>query len=309
MTTLHRRHATMKKFIIEARVNEYTMREGNRHVPWTPEEIARAAAECRAAGASIVHFHVRKPDGAPEFGYEPFRETVARIRAVSDILVNPTLGAFDRLETAEGRLAHVLRLASEGLGPDFAPMDMGSTNADRIDPATGWFKTDQRVYTNSIATLKYFAARMRAAGVKPQLVNWNVPMLRTSGAFLNAGLIDAPAYLYLGLSAASLAHHPLTREGLAAFLPFLPAIPHEWTVATTGGSLLPFVEQIATAGGHISLGLGDHDYRELGEPSNAQVIERVASLARELGREPASPAETRVMLGITAHQDSNTDRA
>lgn len=290
----------MKKFIIEARINEYTMRDGNRHVPWTPEEIARTAAECREAGASIVHFHSRKPDGSAEFGYETYRETIARIRELSDILVNPTLGAFDRQETAQGRLEHVLRLAAEGLAPDFAPMDMGSTNADRIDPATGWFKTDTRVYTNSIATLKYFAHSMRSAGIKPQLVNWNLPMLRTADAFLNAGLIDSPAYVYLGMSAASLAHHPLTPEGLAAYLPFLPAVPHEWTVATTGGSLLPFIEQIATAGGHISLGLGDHHYRELGEPTNAELIGRVAAMAKEYGRDIATPAETRSMLKMAA---------
>ena len=55
-----------KKMIIEARINEYAMREENRHVPWTPDEIAETAARCRQAGASIVHFHARKPDGSPE---------------------------------------------------------------------------------------------------------------------------------------------------------------------------------------------------------------------------------------------------
>lgn len=288
----------MKKFIIEARINEYAMRDGNRHVPWMPEEIARAAAECRDAGASIVHFHSRRDDGSPEFGYESYRETIGRIRERCDILINPTLGAFDRQATAEGRLAHILRLAGEGLGPDFAPMDMGSTNADRIDAETGWFKTEERVYTNTIATLKYFAGSLRAAGVKPQLVNWNLPMLRMSNAFIQAGLIESPAYLYLGMSTASLAHHPLTPEGLAAFLPSLPAGTHEWTVASTGGSLLPFMEQIAGSGGHISLGLGDHPYRELGEPTNAELVRQVALIGRELGREAATPSDVRAMLQI-----------
>lgn len=287
----------MKKFIIEARVNEYTMRDGNRHVPWTPREIAADAAACREAGAAIVHFHARKPDGTPAYDYDTYREIVDRIREASDILVNPTLGAFDRQETAQDRLSPVLRLAREGLAPDFAPMDMGSTNADRLDPATGWFRTETRVYANSIATLKYFAAAMREAGVTPQLVNWNLPMLRTAEAFIEAGLVGTPAYLYLGLSAASLAHHPLTAAGLAAYLPSLPQAPHEWTVASTGGSLLPFVEQIARAGGHISAGLGDHPYRELGEPTNAGLVAHIAQRAREFGREAATPAEARAMLG------------
>ena len=61
-----------KKLIIEARVNEYMMREHNPHVPWTPAEIAEAAAEAREAGASIVHFHARNPDGYPAHAYETY---------------------------------------------------------------------------------------------------------------------------------------------------------------------------------------------------------------------------------------------
>lgn len=289
----------MKKFIIEARINEYTMRDGNRHIPWTPAEIAQCAAECREAGAAIVHFHARQPDGTAEFGYDTYREAIARIREQSDILINPTLGAFDRVATPEGRLDHIVRLAGEGMAPDFAPMDMGSTNADRFDAAKGWFVTEDRVYVNAISTLKFFANKLRDCGVKPQLVNWNLPMLRTSGAFIDAGLIDKPAYIYLGLSAASLAHHPPTPEGLAAYLPFLPAAPHEWTVAATGGSLLPFVKDIAMKGGHLSAGLGDHPYRELGEPTNAELVRHIAGLARECGREAATPADVREMLGMS----------
>ncbi len=57
--------AARKKLIIEARVNEYMMRDANPNVPWTPDEIARAAAEAREAGASIVNYHARNADGSP----------------------------------------------------------------------------------------------------------------------------------------------------------------------------------------------------------------------------------------------------
>ena len=56
-----------KKLIIMARINEYMPRDNNKHVPFTPDEIAQAAVECEAAGASIVHFHARQPDGAPSY--------------------------------------------------------------------------------------------------------------------------------------------------------------------------------------------------------------------------------------------------
>jgi len=83
----------MSKLIIEARINKYMMREqGNVNVPYTPDESAANAVACRAAGAAIVHFHARKPDGTPEHCAEVYVRTIRQIRGSSDILVHPTLG-------------------------------------------------------------------------------------------------------------------------------------------------------------------------------------------------------------------------
>ena len=63
----------MDKLIIEARVNENTRRErGNPNVPYTPDEIVADALECRKAGAAILHFHARKPDGAPDHATDTY---------------------------------------------------------------------------------------------------------------------------------------------------------------------------------------------------------------------------------------------
>ena len=75
------REKVMKKMILEARVNEYATRDENSHVPWTPDEIAETAARCREAGASIVHFHARKPDGSPEHSVEAYAEIIRKSRA------------------------------------------------------------------------------------------------------------------------------------------------------------------------------------------------------------------------------------
>ncbi len=73
----------MRKLIIEARVNEYMMREaGNPNVPYSPEEIARDAVACREAGAAVLHFHARHPDGTPDHAAATYAETVRRIRVL-----------------------------------------------------------------------------------------------------------------------------------------------------------------------------------------------------------------------------------
>ena len=103
----------MKKMIIEARINEYAMRDDNPHVPWTPDEIAETAARCHAEGASIVHFHARNPDGSPLHGPEIYSEIIRKIRARCDILVHPTLGWFSNDNDPAGRIDAITALFSQ----------------------------------------------------------------------------------------------------------------------------------------------------------------------------------------------------
>ena len=291
----------MEKLIIEARINEYAMREVNAKVPWTPAEIARDAADCRAAGAAIVHFHAREDNGAPSHQADTYGECISRIRAASDVLVHPTLG-FVALDAApKERVGHVVSLAKDAARrPDFAPMDMGSTNIDRYDAAKGRFRTTDLIYKNSTATLRHFAQAIAGAGLKPCLVSWNIGFTRQALAFLELEWVARPAFLLFVLTDGEvLAGHSGTPEGLDAHLNQLPDDPGlHWSVCNFGGEMLGLVDKIIAAGGHIAIGLGDHHYGAFGCPSNAELIARVAARARALGRDVATPQETREMLAM-----------
>jgi uncharacterized protein (DUF849 family) len=292
----------LRKLIIEARVNEYMMREqGNPNVPYTPEEIARDAAACREAGAAVLHFHARRPDGAPDHAAESYAETVRRIRAGSDILVHPTLGYVTLDASPEARLSHILDMAKDPAGaPHFAPMDMGSVNVDRYNAQARRFETTELVYRNSTATLMHFAAHIRAARLKPYLVSWTIGFTRYIGAFMDMGLLDEPGYVCFCLTDNTfLGGHPGTLRGLQAHLDFLPEGRRcEWTVVNFGGNLFALAAAAIAGGGHISIGLGDHTYHELGQPTNAELIRRVVQIARDLGREVATPEEAKAILGM-----------
>lgn len=292
----------MRKLIIEARVNEYMSREqGNPHVPYSPAEIAADAGACREAGASVLHFHSRKPDGTPEHAAESYAETVGLIRAGSDILVHPTLGYVTLDASGESRLAHILDMAKDGAhAPHFAPMDMGSVNVDRYNAQGRRFETTDLVYKNSTETLTYFAEQLRAAKIKPYLVAWNVGFTRYMSAFLDMGLLDEPTYLCFCLTDNTfLGGHPGTLKGLQAHLDFLPPDRRvEWTVCNFGGNLFGLAAAIIAQGGHISIGLGDYTYGELGQPTNADLVRRVVAIAHELGREVATPAEAKQILAM-----------
>jgi 3-keto-5-aminohexanoate cleavage enzyme len=65
-----------------------------------------------------------------------------------------------------------------------------------------------------------------------------------------------------------------------------------------GPSLLPMAEAVIRKGGHISIGLGDYGYPELGSPSNAGLVKQVAQIARSVARPLATPDKAREMLAL-----------
>lgn len=295
------RNTSNKMVIIEVRVNEYMMRDANENVPWTSDEIAEDAAQCREAGASIVHYHARNADGSPNHDEAAYFDTIRKIRANSDILIHPTLGQVTLAASKEERLRHITAAVADPiLKPDFAPIDIGSTNVDVYDSSAREMKTDTLSYVNSIETCRFFAVRMRELGVKPAIISWTVPFTRTCEAFLEMGLIDEPAYLLFALSDCGyLGGHPGNVRGLMAHLDFLPRkFRLEWSVSNKVGNLIGPAAASLEMGGHVAIGLGDYPYTELGQPTNADIIHKVVQLSRCLGREPTTPDETKEMLCI-----------
>ncbi len=291
----------MDKLIIEVRINEYASRRRNAHVPFSPEEICADALECWRAGAAIIHYHAREPvSGAPSAHAEDYAATARRIKAASDLLIMPTLGAWT-LPSPEARMSHIVAMAQDpATRPDFAPIDMGTSNVDAYDARNRRFVSDETVYLNTTRTLQYFARTIRAAGVRPVAVWWNVSAIRTTAAFVEAGLFAAPVYGQIVLTEGGLfAGNPGTVRGLEAMADFIPDAPRmPWSVMCAGGNLFPLAGAAIERGGHIAIGLGDYPYAQLDAPTNVQLVERIVALARACGREPAAPAEARAMLGV-----------
>ncbi|MEM9844656.1 MAG: 3-keto-5-aminohexanoate cleavage protein [Pseudomonadota bacterium] len=290
-----------KPLIIEARINEYMARGPNPHVPYTPEEIAESATRAREAGASIVHFHARGSDGTPLHNAGVYAEAIRLIRAQSDILVHPTLGQVNVDGGVDARTAHIRALCDQGLAPDFVPVDTGSTNIDRFVSPTVGFETGNRVYANSVETLLGFTRVFREMGVRPQFLSWTVAFTRMFEALRAMGEVeDVPFVLFELTDHGILGGHPGTVRGLLAHLDFLPEAPLEWTVCNKVGNLTAPGATAIEMGGHVSVGLGDYLWPELGTPTNAEVIAKFTQLAQTMGRPIASPAQTREMLRLPA---------
>ncbi len=295
----------MQKLIIDARLNEYTSRDPNPNVPFSPEEIARDAAACREAGASIVHYHAREPESGA-ISTEPalYAETARRIREACDALIMPTLGA-NTVPDLDERFSHIEFMAKEdATRADMVPLDLASLALAIWRPGQEAVAGDDLVYHNSVGVLKTLAARTRAVDALPMAAIWNVGSLRLLEAFAETGVLPRTVFAELFTTEGGLiAGHPGTPAGLQALIDFVPTSMNcVWAAACYGANALPLAELAIAQGGHVAIGLGDYSYPELragGDgpwPSNADVVASIVQSARRHGREIATPDETRALL-------------
>lgn len=293
----------MRPVIIEARLNEVREAAANPRLPVTPDEIVADALACARAGAAAVHFHARGPDGRPSQDPALYAGIIRRIRAESDVIIHPTLGYTSGASGAEARFAPIRALAARPeTRPDLVPLDMGSANIDAWDAASRRFLSRGAIYRNPTDELAELAGATRALGLRPYCVAWTVGFTRLVEQFLEAGLLaDDPLLLCLTMTEGRIrSAHPGTLAGLRAHLDFLPrAARIEWFACLVGGSLLPLLDEVLARGGHPSLGLGDHDYPELGAPDNAALVAHVGARVRAAGLRVAGAAEARAMLALS----------
>lgn len=277
----------MQKLIITAAmVGAEVTRADQPNLPITPEEIAEAAAACRAAGASIIHLHVRKDDGTPTQDRDRFEETIAAIRAKTDVIVQVSTGGAVWMKPEK-------RVQPVSLKPEMATLTCGTVNFGN------------EVFWNDPALLRQFAAEMKANGVRPEFEIFDAGMVNNALRLQAEGLVEAPLHFdfVLGVPGAL----PATPKNLLYLTELLPE-GATWSVAGIGRYQLSMATLAIVMGGHVRVGFEDNIYYRKGElaASNAQLVERVARIAGELDRPLATPAEAREMLGIPRGTSSGT---
>jgi uncharacterized protein (DUF849 family) len=248
----------------------------------------------------VVHIHVRDPDThAASMDGALYAEVVERIRARDrDVVVNLTTGTGARfdpgipdpaqpgpgttLAAPEARVRHI-----EALRPDLCSLDVGSLNFGRT------------VFVNTPDHLAAMAARIRAAGVTPEIEVFDSGHIRQAKHMLDQGELDRPPLfqICLGIPWGAAA----TPETLLFMRSQLPA-DAVWSAFGISRDQFRMVAQAVLLGGHVRVGLEDNLYLERGvlAPGNAALVERAVAVIRTLGEDVASPAEARGLFGLAA---------
>ena len=271
----------MDKLIITAAIcGAEVTKEHNPAVPYTVEEIGREALLAYQAGAAIIHLHVREDDGRPTQCKERFAACMAEIkRLCPDVIIQPSTGGAVGMSNAE-------RMQPLELVPEMATLDCGTVN----------FGGDE-IFVNTENTIKEFGARMIDLGVKPEVEVFDKGMIDTAIRLNKQGLIKSPMHFNFVMG---------VNGGIGAtlrdFAYLVGSIPSDstFTVAGIGRHEFPMAVLAIVQGGHVRVGFEDNVYLSRGvlAKSNGELVEKVVRLAAEFGRQIATPAEARQILGI-----------
>ena len=258
-------------------------------IPYTPAEIADEARRAGDEGAAIVHIHARTPEGGPDWSVETFGAIMSEVRARTDVIVNFSTGAVG-VPAAE-RIAHISELR-----PEMAALNMGSMNYAIYSERKKTFYHDH-VFANPFKDIQFFLETMNAAGVRPEMECFDCGHIGNTAPLIDLGVLR-PAYQF-SLIMGVLSGIPGTIRNLIHQVGSLPPDSH-WQVIGIGLDQWRLAAAAIGLGGNIRVGLEDNFYLEAGRmaSSNGDLVEKAVRLCRDQGREAASIAEARSLLGL-----------
>ena len=308
----------MEKLIVTAALTggDFVSKLQTDYVPCTVDEIVEEVVKCRKAGASIVHLHAKDPKtGMPHSDPNSvFPEYVRRIREskASDIIINVTTGGGRpipkeiaeamgieqkiTLEEYERTLDKVMEERAT-FGQEMSSLNMGSINV-WVDMGIPQLRS--LVFRNPVSTIEKWAGYMYKNNVKPELEIYDTGMINTAKTLVKEGKLKEPVHIQFVLFGGFSCMSPTPKTLIYC----AESISENWTwsVCAPGRYEMEMGALAIMMGGHVRVGMEDNIYLEKGvlAKSNAELVAKVVRIAKELGREIATPDEARKILGLKA---------
>lgn len=250
------------------------------NLPLTAAELAETADRCAAAGAAMIHVHVRKNDGSHLLEAGAYREVMSAIRS----------RAGDDL---------VVQITSEALGLYTPPEQIAvikETRPEAVSLALRELVPDAS-FEAAFANLLLWMARAR---VFPQIILYDPSEAVLLAEMQARGLIpwrSVPVLFVLGR------HTPGQKSLPADLLPFLaPGIPRfeHWSVCAFGRHEAACVSTGALLGGNVRVGFENNVVLPDGmmASGNEDLVDAVTRTIRSLSFRLQSGDDLRQQLAI-----------
>jgi uncharacterized protein (DUF849 family) len=279
------------------------------HLPITADEITDHALGAAQAGAAILHLHARDPDnGRPSAQPAHFMAFLPRIKEKTDAVLNITTGGSATM-TLDDRLA-----AAVMAEPEMCSLNMGTMNfalypaAARItDWKYDWEKpflegSDDLVFKNTPRDMERILKQMgQDRGARFEFECYDVSHLYMLRHFVDRGMINGPLFIQFVFGVlGGIGPDPENLMHMKVIADKLFGEDYMFSVLAAGRHQIPMITMSATMGGHVRVGLEDSLMISRGKlaVTNAEQVAKIRRIVEDLGREVATPAEARDMLGL-----------
>jgi 3-keto-5-aminohexanoate cleavage enzyme len=250
-------------------------------LPVTLDELVTTAKECQAAGASVVHVHIRDAEARPTLDRGRLADTVAALREGTDLIVQLSTGgavtdSFDH------------RLAVLDAGPDACSLTCGTVNFG------------DEVFSNPWPFIRDLYARTQELGVVPEFELFDFGHIATLHRLLAGHGAPHGGHVHCDLVMGVPGGMPGDAATLTQAVSALPE-GATWSATGIGRTSVPVMFAALSAGGHLRVGMEDTPSYARGRPvtGNAELVERAATLAELAQRPPMRPEQARAMLGVS----------
>ena len=251
-------------------------------LPTTLPELVDTARRCEAAGAAMIHVHIRDDDHRPTLDLGRLTDTVAALRESTDLVVQLSTGGsvHDPLDD---------RLKVLDAAPDSCSLTMGTTN----------FGDD--VFLNPWPFVCDLYQLSQERGVVPEFELFDLGQVAALHRLLRAHGLPYGGKVHVDLVMGVPGGMPGTADALVAAVATLPAETTSWSATGIGRSTLAVALASLSKGGHLRVGMEDVLTLAKGVPveHNEQLVSRAAELGRLAQRTPMTGAEARELLGLT----------
>jgi uncharacterized protein (DUF849 family) len=250
-------------------------------LPTTLAELVETAVACEAAGASLIHIHIRDADHQPSLDAVRLRETVQAVRERTSLVIQLSTGGnvHDPLER---------RLTVLDAEPDSCSLTCGTTN----------FGDD--VFLNPFPFMAQLYQQAQEREIVPEFELFDLGHVASLRRLIDAYGLPFGEKVHVDFITGVPGGMPGTPGALLAGIQALPEEVTSWAATGIGRSHLPIAAAALASGGHLRVGMEDNLIYAKGQPvrSNDELVSRAADLARLMQRPPLTTDEARVLLAV-----------
>jgi uncharacterized protein (DUF849 family) len=285
------------------------------------DEQVQKAVDCYNAGATVLHVHVREPDGKGSKRMSMFNEMLARLRDAVPKMLLQVGGSISFAPEGEGSDAKWLNddtrhmLAELTPKPDQVTIAINTNQmnifelmtAEDVDGTSLALPAYREAYTEMTipagpAFVTEHLKRLQANGIQPHFMLADVGQLETVERMIRRGVYTGPLVLNWVAIGGGL-------DGPSPYnmMEFIKRVPDGavLTLETLMRNVLPVNAMAIAMGLHVRVGIEDNLWGRKGERmTSVQQVEQIARLSRELYREIATGEEARRIYQIGTHYET-----